>query len=56
MTCDLFNEAIGPRAVGFILELSEPDVELVRLVPAMIVVELETLHLTFPRGRCPCGL
>lgn len=55
MTCDLFNKAIGPCLVRLAFKLSEPDVELVCVVPTVEEVELETLHVARPRGphhRC----
>lgn len=51
ITHDLLNEAIGLCLVRLAFELSEPDVELVCVVPTVEEVELETLHIARPRRR-----
>ncbi len=42
-TCDLIHKTESSPAVGFILILSDPDVELGRLITVVIVVELHAL-------------
>ncbi len=52
-TCDLIHESESSSAVCFVLLLSDPDVELVGLVSAVIVEELQTLDFTVSRrGHC----
>ncbi len=63
-TQDLIHKTESSSAVGFILILSDPDVELGRLITAVIVVELQALdfavscwghYLALQSGGVPPG-
>ncbi len=52
-TCDLIHKSESSSAVCFILIFSDPDVELVRRMTTVIVVELQALDIAVSfRGHC----
>lgn len=56
ITCDLSHQAAGSCEVPFIMKLPDPNVKYVRLIPTVIIVELETLDVTLPGWHHPLGL
>lgn len=55
-TCDLSDEAPTSSHILFTVELSDPDIHLVWLVPAVVVIELEALDVACPVETHPLGL
>ena len=45
-TCDLSNESRSSNSVILALKLSDPDVELVCVMPAVILEELQALEIS----------
>ena len=50
VTCDLVHESECSYGVSFILVLSDPDVELVSLIPAVIIEKLQALNMAVSVG------